>query len=298
MTQSIGVFTQYIREMGMTSLNCHVMRLRMSRLNGKKKRRELKIPKKYGTKPHRKIQIYNSIDAVVSSIKIEADAVLERKIANVETEADGFWDVRISCETARGNDYIGVIKNSVSRNLPHNTTFLCELKPVIGDDFPAVIRQIKSYIRKSLGRKDRKDGYIEPTAYRSRIWDGGQWEQDWDSRSCGEETIVLMVYREFNASGVSEANMKAMFKSANIYALSEAEILNANKYIREYTYVNNKTFNEPHPFFTAFSLTDGVMEDKHETSAFEYDYKAIFERERTIGRLLTDSELKEFIISA
>lgn len=100
-----------------------------------------------------------------------------------------------------------------------------------------------------------------------------------------------------------------MFRSARICAISEAEYLNTSRYVRicECTLRDNNYLDAENPFFTMYTLNDMVeysapaparvsAENPDSTPAVEYDYRAVFEKERILGRILTDSELQEFVL--
>ena len=252
----------------------------------------------------RRLYVYNSIDSEVSYLKEKAGKTLEEKTADVEAQADGMWDLRIRYGNEAWCDFIDVDGKSDSRKPSHGTTFLCMLEPVIGDDFPVVIRQVKDNIKCMFERTLSTSMHVKP-AWKSDIWDGSNWEQEMDRRERGCETIVLVIYREFRASGISEADMKAVFRSAGIYAISETEYLTTHRSIYKYTCKDNKHVDAENPFFTMFTLTDRVTysapvpvsaENPDSMPAVEYDYRAVFEKERILGRILTDSELQEFVL--
>lgn len=78
----------------------------------------------------------------------------------------------------------------------HKEELYVELKPSIGDDYPSVLRQIKS-----SRMINYRDGFKR-------------------------ELPCCLIYDAFSADGVSEATMRSMFKSSNIPAFSISDINN------------------------------------------------------------------------
>lgn len=157
----------------------------------------------------------NSIDIYVDRLLDLKDSISKNKLprvwCRVVSEVDG-WDIRISPSTREyskgswsweccsGGEYYyehsGEQKmlDNILHHTKHPDRFLVEIKPDVGDDFPSILRQMKTNRKRYMATGK----YVDPA-----------W--------------CFLVYRRFQSSSTTEEDVKNQFLSSGFIMVKESE---------------------------------------------------------------------------
>lgn len=148
------------------------------------------------------LNISKNIDKLKDNLQIE--------IPFLSHELEGCSGADIEIIFASKGEYA----NSGQRVYFESKLVFVELKPTIGDDWPAVMRQVKGFRCRSKDYRSGKGTIVQFGGQPSLLLANG-----------GIEYVYIVIYQSFNASNMTIDEVKEMFATGNIKLLSESEIM-------------------------------------------------------------------------
>lgn len=149
--------------------------------------------------------------------KFMKGAVPANRFLNFEATSEvGGWDICLtnpSCQEWDSN-WDMTDDGAAFRQAGLKRMMLVELKPEMGDDFPATLRQMKM---------NRKRFVNEKTRTLMKWWGAKNDREYYFERKVQDRTRYFLVYKSFHSATVSEENMRKQFSADGFAAIREDE---------------------------------------------------------------------------